>query len=220
MNSKSGDIDPLLHCLEAMAKDPSDDEANRRFADCHAGEVAALLEELKAWRENAETRQSGGGRVIVEGYDEESMKAAFADALNKASAFFDEHHDISLTVLSLDKLLEGGRRVTMQVDITPLTWRDKSKPDDLRESVLDHRNRVFKQKKNDERHMLDMVHEHFLEMTGTAPHVPDYFLINFKEADLLNHMIEREFFKAGHKRSDGPVPPQAIVRVIKPDQEN
>lgn len=220
MSGHYDDIDPLIETLGAMANDPSDDAANMRFADSHARDAAALLEELKEWRDKADKRQSGGGRVIVEGYDEDSMQGAFADALNKASMFFDAHHDIAITVLGLISLPKGGHRATLEVDITPLTHRLNAHPDALDEEIEKEHERAFaKSIKDEEEYLQELVHDHFLETTGATPHVPDYFLINFKDADLLNHMIEKQFFKAGHDHDKDYVPGWAKVKVIKPDHE-
>ena len=49
--------------------------------------------------------------------------------------------------------------------------------------------------------------------------MPDYFLINFNDAEILNEMIEKQFFKAGQNKPDNNNPPQIKVRVIKKDYE-
>ncbi len=220
MTGQHDDIDPLIEELEKISNDPSDDEANRRFADTHAAQVAALLEELRGWRESADKKRQGGGRVIVEGYDEDSMEGAFADALNKAGHFFNEHHDISITVLGLVSLPRGGHRATLEIDITPLSFRLTEHPASLDVELKREHNRSFaKFRKEEDAHLKELVHEHFLETTGGAPHVPDYFLINFTDADLLNNMIEKQFFKAGHEDKKIPRPPQVKIRVIKPEKK-
>ena len=219
MDKKPADIDQIIAELEQMGSEPANDKANRHFADIHASQTAELLKELKLWREQAEEKRSLGGRVIVEGFDHEDMKAAFAQALNKASSFFDAHHDIAISVLGMHKLPKGGFHVMLEVDITPMTHRFNEHPDGLDEELIKEHERSFaNMKKAEEAHLKELIHDHFLVTTGSAPHVPDHFLINFKDAELLNHMIEKEFFMAGHKASDETASPQAVIRVVKPDE--
>lgn len=220
------DVDVLICELEKLNDDPSNEVANMCFAEMHAAQTSVLLEELQNWRNEADKKKQGGGRVIIEGYDEDSMEGAFADALNKASHFFNEHHDISITVLGLVSLPRGGHRATLEVDIVPFTFRLAAHPLTLEaELKRNHANEFAKFKKDEEKHIKDIVHNHFLETAGTAPHVPDYFLINFTDAELLNNMIEKQFFKASHELADcldlkpvtpAPVPRQAMVRVLRP----
>ena len=172
-------------------------------------------------RKKAEERKSAGGRVIVEGFDSQSMEGAFSNALNKATGFFDAHHDIAVTVIGLVTMPKGGYHATLEVDITPMTYRLQSKMHSFEEeAALDRSLSYQKTRKQEEEHIKHLVHEHFLTTTGATPHVPDYFLINFKDADLLNHMIEKQFFHAGHKIEYGPEAPQATVKVLKPDLDD
>lgn len=220
------DVDILIRELEAMSIHPADDDRNRRFADTHAAQTAVLLEELKQWRESAARRQESGGRVIVEGFDEKDMNRAFSVALAKTAGFFSEQHDIAITVLGLYSLPHGGHRVVLEIDITPLCrhLNEHMAAPDI-ESKRGHERAFAAFRKHEDTHLKELVYDHFLETMGTVPQIPDYFLINFKDADLLNHMIEKQFFKAGHDLpprhpvpdfpSPAPSPRQALVRIVK-----
>lgn len=214
------DIDGLIAKLEAMSDSPADDEANRRFADSHAAHVAGLLAELKEWRARDSDEKSNGGRVIVEGFDDESMKGAFADALNKASQFFSDHHDIAITVLGMMHLPRGGYRVMVEVDITPLHDRLAPHPeaDDVARKRA-HEKGFAQLIRHEAVHLKELVHDHFLEHTGATERIPDYFLINFGNVEVLNHMIEHQFFAAGHEKELSP-DSQAVIRVRRPEAEN
>jgi hypothetical protein len=214
------EIEILAGKLDDMARAPANDDDNRTFADKHAARTAELLRELQAWRENARVKRDGGGRVIVEGFDDDDMNAAFTDALNKASGFFDQHHDIAISVLGLNKLEMGGFHVVLEVDITPMTHRLNEHPAYLDEEMIRNHEKSFTQnRKAEESHLKELVHDHFLVTSGSAPHIPDYFLINFNDAEILNQMIEKQFFKAGQKVENINNPPQMKVRVIKKDYD-
>jgi len=225
MNKTNEDLDGLISTLEKMNLNPDDDKENRHFSYTHAAEVSELLQELKEWRESATRTQAASGRIIIEGYDEESTQGAFADALNKASHFFNEQQDVSITVLGLTHLPKGGHRARLEIDVTPLSVRLTEQPDGLDVQLKKEKDIDFKKtRKKEDENIKELVHNHFLETAGTVLHVPDYFLINFKDADLLNQMIEKQFFGASHEiekeeeELDQSEPKQVSVRVIKKDK--
>jgi hypothetical protein len=57
-------------------------------------------------------------------------------------------------------------------------------------------------------------------MTGTIAEVPDYFLINIKDVDVLNFMIEKQFFKASHEVDNARIPDVAKIILIKHDLDD
>lgn len=196
------------------------------FVSHHASLIIALLEELR------EKRLSGNGggtskgqnhRLLVEGYSEDNMKAAFSEAMSKAMSHFSEHHDVSIQVAGCVKLPKGGYRVTLEMHITPIKHSLRKKPLGLdvelkRAHKLDNKSR----QKTHEESLQHMVHDHFLHHTGgQIPSVPDYMLININCAEALEMMIEQDFFHAGHeshdiKKTHKLETPQMMLRIHKP----
>lgn len=202
------------------------EEAMKDFISKHGGELVAMLRELIKRR--AAESQSGGGlhkdthRIIVEGFSDENPNAALSNALDKASRYFSEQHDVSFTLLGLSHLPHGGHRALLEVHVTPMTLRDKCHPEGQDVEIehihdLDYR----KRKKYDENHRKHLVFDHFASTVGGSPlEIPDYFLINIKDADLMNYMIEKSFFNAGRKQPPVEGSPETsekvLVRVIQP----
>ena len=86
-------------------------------------------------------------------------------ALDKATHYFSEDHDISITVQQLLELPNGGHRATLEVHITPLSLRNTAhiKGADI-ELKRDH-NKAFldeRIKENETLHILFMIifHRH------------------------------------------------------------
>jgi hypothetical protein len=217
------ETDEDMAALTAMLREGAalDDDAR--------GVLAAALDELRDHRRRAaqeRLRQAAVGmhRVIIEGVSDESAEAAFAAALNKAAHYFSEYHDVAVTVLGLVALPRGGHRATLELHITPMTIRDvahREAPDLELKHLYEADERT--RKRRHEAQAAHMVHDHFLSTTGATPQfVPDFFMVDLKDADLLNFMIEKDFFKATHERSDAeedpdPQPvPRVRVRVLHP----
>ncbi len=230
------DIDFLIREIEHIKfnlNDPSLgsvfwEEAMKDFINRHGGELVAMLRELIKRR--AAESQSGGGlhkdthRIIVEGFSDENPNAALSNALDKASGYFSEQHDVSFTLMGLSHLPHGGHRALLEVHVTPMTLRNKCHPQEQDVELKhihdsDYRNR----KKYDEEHKKHLVFDHFATTVGGSPlEIPDYFLINIKDADLMNFMIEKAFFNAGKKgpaESSPETPEKIMVRVVKPKLE-
>lgn len=227
---------PVVTAYEA----PEDDAAIAGFIEAlrngaalddeARGILVAGLEELRDYRRRAAQEKlrraaMGTHRIIVEAVAEDSAEAAFAAALNKAAHYFSEHHDVGMTVLGIIALPEGGHKATLELHVTPMTIRETAHREsaDLELKHLyeaDERTR----KRRHEAQAKHMVHDHFLSTSGISPEcVPDYFMVDLKDADLLNFMIEKDFFKASHERHDadeeGPHPqpvPRVRVRVLHP----
>lgn len=218
MQSKDSDIDQATEVLDYLWANPDDAAAAARFCSGQAQEVIRLLEELRAWREREREEAQGRSRIVVEGYSEESEKAAFSQALAKAMKFFSQDHDTHVSVVGLMSLPHGGHRATLEVLICPLTHNLTSHPEaaDVElKHIHDREHR--KEKRYEENHLKELVHEHFIETTGAAPHVPDFFMINITDAELMNKMIEKDFFNAVHEpeapRPQGPI----TVQVRRPE---
>ena len=143
----------------------------------------------------------GTHRVVVEGFSAESVNGAFQDAMNKVMHYFSEQNDVSITVLELLELPKKGYKAVLEVHITPFTETHKATPVGQDEEILKINEADYqKRKKHAEGHLDELVLEHFIVSTGTVPaHIPDYVLINIHDADLLNMMIEKDFFKASHE---------------------
>ena len=209
------DADLLVLCAALQAGQPLEAAANSA--------VAAALEELRRLRAQAERerirRQAVGSHdVIIEGFSDESADAAFSEALSKVTYYFSEYHDVATTLLGLEVLPLGGHKATLQLRITPMTIREKEDREGP-EAELHHMHDAHElaRKQKHEGHAEDMMHEHFLLHSGITPQsVPDYFMINLKDSDLLNQMIEKEFFKATHKApdiSEGMAAVMAVPRI-------
>ncbi len=199
----------------------------KNFIDHYADPIIYLLDELKNYRDS----ESGGlghkstHRAVIEGFSDTSPAAALSEALGKAAFYFSEQHDISITLQKLTELPQGGHRATIEVRITPMTFRHHlhlQAPDVELKLIHDHNYSL--EKKASEEHIKHLIFDHFATTTGgRQAEIPDYFLININDALLMNHLIEKEFFKAGHldgvKDPDpepDPKPRQVLVRVQKP----
>jgi hypothetical protein len=209
--AKNEDINVIITALNKAG-------AEDRFAADYGEKILSLLNELKEWRETGTSRESWSHRVIVEGHSTKSMDDAFADAMHKASHYFSEYHDVSFTVLGLLDLPKGGHRATIEIHITPIVLKDTRKREgqDVELKHLQQRDQR-QRKKHEEEHLKNLVYDHFVTTTGDPAHsVPDYFLINIKDADLLNYMIEKSFFKAGRPtlpQPSAPTPSKVVVRI-------
>ncbi len=207
-------------------------EALRDGADLDEDErgiLAAGLAELRDYRrreaqERMRRAAMGTHRIIVEAVSDESAEAAFAAALNKAAHYFSEHHDVGMTVLGIIALPDGGHRATLELHVTPMTIRETAHREaaDLELKHMYEADDRLRRRRH-EAQAKHMVHDHFLSTTGMTPeYVPDSFMIDLKDADILNFMIEKDFFNASHERHDadeGPDPqpvPRVRVRVLRP----
>lgn len=200
----------------------------RHFAGAQADRIVALLVELRQWRDRSagDLPVRGTHRVIIEGFSDVSSSAALSDALDKASHYFSEQHDVSVTLQQLVELPKGGHRATVELHMTPLTEKDKAHPagQDVEMKRLHERDYV-QRRKHDAEHVKHLVFDHFAGIAGGPPvEIPDYFLINITDAQIMNYMIEKQFFKAGRPDpaatpTASPVKQQFVVRVKRSDQE-
>lgn len=166
-----------------------------------AQKIAACLEEICEWRRHDEDeRAHSPHRIIVEGFSTESINDAFSDALRKTACYHSQAHDVSITVLGIKELKAGGYRAMLEVHITPMSFSDIEVPDNEYEERKKNKDREYLKRKLDhDEYLKHLVHDHFLDESGITPDVPDYIMIRVDDASLLNMMIEKEFFKAGHE---------------------
>lgn len=241
--SQEDDIDLLIKVIreaEDCANNPRIPpkellEGLKNFVEGCATPLCALLEELRTLRQQITNKDSGEEgyakgthRVLIEGYSDESAEKALSSALDKASRYFSEQHDVNITLQQLVKLPKGGHRATLEIHVTPLTMRDTAhvQGNDVILKRLRARDFAIK-KKLEQEHMRHLVYDHFAAITGGAQrYIPDYFLINVTDASLMNMMMEDDFFAAGHPKlplpedSTQPTPPtQFWVRVRPPALE-
>lgn len=213
-------------------------EGLKNFIEGCATPLCDLLEELRTLRHQIAQEDSGGEggyankgthRVLIEGYSDESSEKALSSALEKASRYFSEQHDVSITLQQLTKLPKGGHRATLEIHVTPLTLKDTAHIQGSDVELKRIRARDFVLKRRLEReHMRHLVYDHFAAITGGEQrYIPDYFLINVTDASLMNMMVENDFFAAGHpkvapsKSSPQLSPPtQFLVRVKPPAPED
>jgi hypothetical protein len=224
--------------VRAALNDPalsaeSQAEAAREFLNQHSEEISDLLEELDRWRraagESGDTGQvvpKGTHRVLIEGFSDESAEAALSSALDKASHYFSEQHDVTVTLRQIIELPQGGHRATLELHVVPLNLKPRlhiqGNDVDLKR-IHDHKFRDFK--KFEENHIKHLVFDHFAAITGKMPAgLPQYFMINVSDSYLMNYMIEKEFFKASRAARKAALdaafkgPHQVLVRVRKPDE--
>ncbi|HNQ92736.1 MAG TPA: hypothetical protein PKI93_07385 [Alphaproteobacteria bacterium] len=199
---------------DALLDSDSREAVLRTFLTRRAGDIVELLSELKQWRE---TSAQGGGnlfdkqsRVLVEGFSDESAAAALSDGLNKAAHYFAESMDVSITLKQLTELAGGGHRAVLELHITPMNLKDHAHVKGLDIELKKFHDKDFHdQVKREEGHVHHLVFDHFVHHVGAseAALIPDHLMINVRDADLMNYMIEKEFFKAGHEHEEEESPP-------------
>ncbi len=212
MKNKYNDIETLIIDIERAQTISADSTLDRdvredalvQFVARSATPLIELLDELKSLRAAADGSPLGGGankthRVIVEGFSDESAESAFSAALDKASHYFSEDHDISITVQQLLELPNGGHRATLEVHITPLSLRNTAhiKGADI-ELKRDH-NKAFRDERIKENETLQhLIYDHFSSISNanTIGHLPPSLLINVDDAKLMHYMLEKQFLKA------------------------
>ena len=220
MSNATHDIDTVLIELERAevaahdaALDPMvREDALRGFVRRTAAPLVALLNELKILREQGagdNTLHMASHRILVEGYSEKTAEEAFANALEKAGHFFSDEFDVSITLQQLIELPNGGHRATMEIHLTPFALKLKPhvKTNDIelkrfhQKDFDDLRRREYEMKRH-------LVYDHFAAINGAlaASRIPEYMMIEVNDANLMNYMLEKEFFKAGHEHNEGPKP--------------
>ncbi len=220
MTKPNQDIDIILNELERADIAASDETLERNvredvlrgFVVRTANPLAALLNELKNLRGQTggdNTLHTGARRILVEGYSEKSVEEAFANALEKAGHYFSEEHDVSITLQQLLELPNGGHRATMEIHLTPFALKLKPhvKTNDIelkrfhQKDFDDLRKREYEMKRH-------LVYDHFAGINGAlaASRIPEYMMIEVNDANLMNYMLEKEFFKAGHNHPEAPKP--------------
>ncbi len=147
--------------------------------------------------------------MIVEGFSDENAETAFSAALDKASRYFSEDHDISITVQQLLELPNGGHRATLEVHITPLSLRNTEhiKGADV-ELKRDHEKSFHDSREKEKDALQHLIFDHFSSTTNaeTLKHLPASVLIDINDVKLMHYMLEKQFLKAEHswKASEGP----------------
>lgn len=210
------------------------------FIARNAGILVELLEELKERRESEGSGTDGRdllekhARVIVDGFSDESAAAALSDALNKASHYFSELLDISMTLRQLSELAGGGHRAVLELHITPLNNKNRSHVQGLDIENKKARNKEFRNMVAHEAvHGRHLIFDHFVKKVGmaNATLIPEYMMINIGDAKLMHHMIEHDFFKAGRKEKKSSIfpprifpspvpPPYFMVRYLGEDEDD
>ena len=191
----------------------------------NASDIITLLNELKSWRAQSGDQDSGGhvfdkqSRIIVEGFSDESAAAALSDALNKSTRYFSEKSDVSFTLRQLNEIKSGGHRAVLELHITPMNLTPSAQVKSLDVENKKFRDLEFRRAlKSEEAERRHLVFDHYVGKVGSsADRIPDYFLINLGDAYLMNYMIEKEFFKAGHTPSAHPT--ELLVKTVKEEPE-
>lgn len=197
----------------------------QNFMQDNAQKLLMCLYELEEMVKSSGSSEDGGpllsrqSRFIVEGFSDESASHAFSDALIKAAKYFSEAVDINITLKQLTELKNGGHRATLELHITPITLKNRAHVKSLDiENKKFHNAEFRKTRKEEEGERRHLVFDHFVpKMGSSAAGIPDHFLINVGDAYLMNYMIEKAFFKAGH--SPAPHPPQIVVRTLEQEEE-
>ncbi|MDD3019974.1 MAG: hypothetical protein PHX61_03215 [Alphaproteobacteria bacterium] len=215
---------------EILASDQTMDSASKAsslsdFIRNNAADIISLLNELKTWRTYSGAEESGShifdkqSRVIVEGFSDNSAAAALSDALNKASRYFSEKMDINITLRQLSEIKDGGHRAVLELHIIPMNLGTRSHVQSLDvENKKFHDLEFHHMLKKEEAERRHLVFDHYVGKIGSgADSIPDYFLINLGDACLMNYMIEKEFFKAGHALSAHPT--RVLIKTVKEDPE-
>ena len=222
------DIDLLVSKIRNVKANVKDNKLTEGFITENADKIVTLLHELKRKRgvvsnEQLSLIRKNSHRIIVEGYSEKDINDAFSNALEKVIPYFSEHHDVNVTVLGLIDLPKGGYRATLEVHLTPikmLLTEKREDPDSELKRLYDDNNPRFKSREEKLQHL---VHHHFLDTCGTLSSIPEHFLINICDADILNMMIEKDFFHVSTNNPVNepkpPVPSNAVIRVLKPDSQ-
>ena len=137
-------------------------------------------------------------------------------ALDKTAPYFTEEHDVSITLKQLVELPEGGHRATIEVHVTPFTLRPKPHVQPM-ELEIKHQNqaRFDEFRVQESEHVKHLVFDHFARSNGalSAGLLPEFFMIHVNEDNLMNYMLEKEFFKAGHHNiKNSPTPKSFTVK--------
>jgi len=210
----STDIDAIIKHIEhvdVLVHDEKCDPALRNravldFFTSYTRQLIALLYELRQWRDQKDgggaLHASGTHRVVIEGFSDEGAEQALSSALDKAKQYFSEDRDISITLHQLIELPQGGHRATLELHLTPISL--KLKPHLKAADIENKRNlqQGFDALRKHEAELIPhLVYDHFARSVGgfSSAAVPPYFLIHVTDANLMNFMIEREFFNAGHE---------------------
>lgn len=223
MKKTDTEIDEILRALRHVKQitsgqlECSDEERTQILShtiETYGQKIEALLEELKEFRYQTTGSSDSGhlapehSRILIEGFSDESASQALVDALSKATRYYTELVDVSITLRQLSELREGGHRATLELHITPLNLKNRAHIEGLDVEDRKFRNEEFHNQivheENETRHR---VFDHFVPVIGArASMIPDYLLINVNDAYLMNYMIEKDFFKAGSKqpKPDGP----------------
>ena len=231
MEHSNADIEAVILDIvrtDLIANDTSIDhdireDALTQFMKRNSASLLDLLDELKTLRNHIAkgTIESlkKTHRVILEGHSEKSESEALSVALDKAAKYFSEDHDISITIQQLTELPNGGHRATVEVHITPLSFRDKPHVKGLDIELKRGRKIAFANSKHREEHELQyLIFDHFSALTKakTIGHTPASYVINVNDAKLMHYMLEKQFLRAemisrNNHQLDMPEPPSPMA---------
>lgn len=232
----SSDVDYFLEELKKLSTETDNERLLQSFVQCHLPQFMDILHDYKALKDLEHVRRldemkNDKARTIVEGFSEDTIEEAFRDALNKVAVYFSAKHDVSTTVLGLVHLPKGGHRAVLEVHISSMSMHDEahpSSPDVQRKRAVDQEYEDDQERRR--HHAEKLIFDHFLEISNAPVYVPDYFKVMVSDAEILNLMIEKEFFGATHELPKNilstlqPVPnkkdvmPEMIVKFDKKDQ--
>ncbi len=173
------------------------------FVDRDAAKLSALLQELAFLRSHnagGVADYAGTNHFLAEGTSETSAEEALANALSNAAHFFSQHHDVVLTLSRLGPRPGGGFIAVVEIHITLMkhTPTLHVEPPDVQALRL-HDEAFRKSRKDELEQAAHMVFDHFRHLkTGSPTAMPASFMVNITDANLLNKMIERQFFKSTH----------------------
>lgn len=167
-------------------------------------------------------------KFIVEGFSQDSVEGALADAMAKAAAHMSENHDVNIAILELAELPGRGYRAVLEITVVPMSHRKtlhREAADMELKHLQEHDYRA--RRKHDEEHLKQMVLDHFaLTIGNLCPDIPDFYTAHLNDAMLLNKLIEKEFLHAARPAVDIPhrekgVPPlkQVLGKPLKPEPE-
>lgn len=203
--TSSSDVDFFLEQLKKLRDEAQNERLLEGFVKNHLPQFMDILHDYKALRDLEQVRRldemkKDAARTIVEGFSEDTIEEAFRNALDKVASYFSSKHEVSTTVLGLVHLPKGGHRAVLEVHISTMSMREEehvASPDvqKKRMAELEYTEDLNKRRKRAEK----LIFDHFLEIANIQVYVPDHFKVRVNDAEIMNMMIEKEFFGAAHK---------------------
>ena len=146
-------------------------------------------------------------KIRIEGFSKESMNAALADAMAKASTYLSETFDVSIRLLELGTLPGRGYKAVLEITILPMGEGGGLRISPKIVKPEEHPEKEFKeQKARREKHLKQLIQDHFAyKVYNFLPDTPDYYLSDIDHIRVLNYEFEKAFFKATHDLHDVPL---------------